>query len=389
MTASLPALEGVVRDYRWGSPSRIPEFIGREPTVATTAELWFGAHASAPSMLAGTDLRRRIAADPDTLLGADVTARFGDELPYLLKLIAPASPLSLQVHPNLPQARDGFARAGRPGGPSDYVDANHKPELVYALSRFEAVCGFRAPRRAAELFAGLGGSLPREIVRMLRHLPPRDGAREAFRLVLTEFTADDVAALRADCEARLAAGTSPSRRSDAIVATLGRHFPGDPGVAAALLLNPVTLKPGEVMFVPAGSVHAYLDGFGVEIMANSDNVLRAGLTTKNVDIAEMLAIVDYTAAPPIRLAPEEFGPRVRTYYAPVDDFELCVVSPQGEPLAVPGRGPRILLAIEGRVEVRAGGRRRTLERGEATFVAAAEGPVEVAGTGVAIQADVP
>src|SRR5699024_2046149 len=158
------------------------------------------------------------------------------------------------------------------------------------LSRFEAVCGFRAPRRAAELFAGLSGSLPREIVRMLRHLPPRDGAREAFRLVLTEFTAAQVAALRADCEARLAAGTSPSRRSDAIVATLGRHFPGDPGVAAALLLNPVTLKPGEVMFVPAGSVHAYLDGFGVEVMANSDNVLRAGLTAKNVDIAEMLAI---------------------------------------------------------------------------------------------------
>src|SRR5699024_10709331 len=168
-----------------------------------------------------------------------------------------------------------------------------------------------------------------------------------------------------------------------------QHFPGDPGVAASLLLNPVTLKPGEVMFVPAGSVHAYLEGFGVEVMANSDNVLRAGLTTKNVDVAEMLAIVDYTAAPPIRLAPERFGPQVRTYYAPVDDFELSVIDAGSEPVAVPGRGPRILLAISGEVEVSAGTRTLPLTRGAATFVAATEEPVRVSGPGVLVQADVP
>ncbi|MPV48857.1 mannose-6-phosphate isomerase, class I [Pseudactinotalea sp. HY160] len=403
-------LAGVVRAYAWGSPDRIPEFVGRAATAATTAELWFGAHPSAPSPLrsddsddpddsddsrgkpARGDLRSHIAADPHRILGSDVTARFGTELPYLLKLIAPESPLSLQVHPNLAQARDGHRRAGLPGGPQDYVDANHKPELVYALSTFEAVSGFRAPRRAAEMFAGLSSPLAREIVRMLRHLPPRDGARLAFRMVLTEFSAADVGQVVADCADRLARGSSPSQRSDATVVRLGEHFPGDPGVVAALLLNPVTLKPGEVMFVPAGSVHAYLGGLGLEIMANSDNVLRAGLTGKNVDLEEMLAIVDYTAAPPIRLAAEEFGPHVRTYYAPVDDFELSVIDVTGEPVSVPGKGPRILLAIEGAAQVHAGGRCRRLERGEAVFLAADDGPVTVAGAGgraSVVQADVP
>ncbi len=151
-------------------------------------------------------------------------------------------------------------------------------------------------------------------------------------------------------------------------------FPGDPGIAAALLLNPVTLQPGEALFVPAGSVHAYISGLGVEVMASSDNVLRAGLSAKHIDVPEMLACVDYVAAPPVRPAPEYLSRATRAYYAPVDDFELMVttvVAADGR-LPVPGRGPRILLAVEGAMTLVTQADSQTLAQGEAVFVGADE-----------------
>ncbi|TDE96129.1 mannose-6-phosphate isomerase, class I [Occultella glacieicola] len=393
------ALTGSPRDYAWGSPTVIPEFLGASATDRPVAELWFGAHPSAPSVLADDgELRTHLAGDPSRILGLDIVARFGPTLPYLLKVIAPVRPLSLQVHPDLNQAQAGHAREQAAGVDPllrTYADANHKPELVYALTDFEAVSGFRAPRRAAELLKGLDTPLAEVMRGHLQASPTASGVREAFTHLLVHGSDGATSAVEetaAACVARLGDGRSPSERTDTIVANLSAAYPGDPGSVAALLLNPVTLHPGEAMFVPAGGVHAYLSGFAVELMANSDNVLRAGLTPKRVDIPEVLATIDWVAAPPIRIAPEMFDECTGVYYAPVDDFELSVATLDGEHRRrIPGRGPRLLLCLDGEVAVTsdvdpAG---LTVTRGQCVFVAADEGAVRLSGTGRLAQAGVP
>ncbi|HLT85014.1 MAG TPA: mannose-6-phosphate isomerase, class I [Phototrophicaceae bacterium] len=394
---------GAPRAYAWGSPSAIHELVGTEPTGEPLAELWFGAHPTAPARTVedGSDIRTLIAEDPEGTLGRDVLARFGAQLPYLLKLIAPSRPLSLQVHPDLPRARERFAAENAAGVPLDaptrnYRDANHKPELVFALTTFEAVCGFRAPRRAAELLADLDAPVARALHELLAADPTPAGMRTAFTTLLDEATRpgpDEVEQVVAACRERAERG-SPSPRADGIVSRLAEEYPHDPGVVASLLLNPVTLQPGDSLFVPAGGVHAYLSGIGVEIMASSDNVLRAGLTDKHVDVPEVLDCVDYVAAPPIRIAPEVVHGATRVFYAPVDDFELSVTSLADGDCAdgarpLPGRGPRVLLCLDGAVEVSAAGGTLTLARGEAAFVRADDGPLTIAGAGTLVQADVP
>jgi len=399
-------LRPVTRDYPWGSPTAIPEFLDVPPTGGPVAELWFGAHPSAPSPLhrdpapasQAPDLRELIERHPVQTLGEDVLARFGPRLPYLLKVIAPARPLSLQVHPNVARARRGFAEENSRGIPVDapgrnYRDANHKPELVYALTTFEAVSGFRAPRRAAELFEDLDAPLALHLLRILRAEPTADGVRQAFTKLLrpaSRPSAEEVGAVVEACRVRAESG-STSPRADAIVALLAEHFPGDAGVVASLLLNPVTLRPGQAMFIPAGGVHGYLSGLGVELMANSDNVLRAALTDKHVDGEELCQVVDFVAAPPIRIAPEEFGAHTRVFYAPVDDFELSItdVGDAVESTRLPGRGPRILLCLEGDVFVTSRTEALTLRRGESVFVPADDDGLALRGHGTVVQAGVP
>ena len=393
-------LDGARQSYDWGSTTAIPEMLGLESDGAPWAEQWYGAHPAGPTRLAdGRTLAALLASDPDRLLGEDVVRRFGPQLPFLLKVIAPDRALSLQVHPSLEQAVRGFERENAadvaPDSPvRSFKDSNHKPEMVLALTRFEAVAGFRAPRRAAEVLGGLDSPLARRMRRTLRLNPTRFGIRQAFTELVCADTrpeASEMAELVAEISRRLAEGRSPSRRVDANVVEMARAFPHDPGIAAALLLNPVTLRRGEALFVPAGSVHAYISGLGVEIMASSDNVLRAGLTTKHVDVPAMLACVDYVAAPPVRPAPEYLSRATRAYYAPVDDFELLVttVVPQDGRVPVPGRGPRILLGLEGTTTVTTPAGSAELTRGRALFVGADERTLAVEGEGEFVQADVP
>ena len=389
------------QDYEWGSTTAIPEVLGEPEAQAPVAELWMGAHPASPSRAVtpdgAVDLDRLIAAEAEAMLGRDVVARFGRTLPYLLKLIAVARPLSLQVHPDVERAREGFAAENAAGIPlrdprRNYRDANHKPELVYALTRFEALSGFRAPRRAAELFNGLDAPLAATLHDVLVAEPTYRGIRTAFRrLLVPELRpgADEVQAVADACRRRLANG-SPSPRADRTVVQLADAYPGDPGAVTSLLLNPVTLEPGEAMFVPAGGVHAYLRGLAVEVMANSDNVLRAGLTSKHVDVPELLVNVDYVAAPPIRVAPEVFHGAAKVFYAPVDDFELSVAEvDNGGEHPLPGRGPRIVLCVEGEVTVRSEENTQALRRGQSVFAPAVEGPLTVTGRGAVVQADVP
>ena len=393
-------LDGARQSYDWGSTTAIPEMLGLEPDGAPWAEQWYGAHPAGPTRLAdGRTLAALLASDPGRLLGEDVVRRFGPQLPFLLKVIAPDRALSLQVHPSLEQAVRGFERENAadvaPDSPvRSFKDSNHKPEMVLALTRFEAVAGFRAPRRAAEVLGGLDSPLARRMRRTLRLNPTRFGIRQAFTELVSTDTrpqAAEMAELVAEISRRLAEGRSPSRRVDANVVEMARAFPHDPGIAAALLLNPVTLRRGEALFVPAGSVHAYISGLGVEVMASSDNVLRAGLTTKHVNVPAMLACVDYVAAPPVRPAPEYLSRATRAYYAPVDDFELLVttVVPRDGRVPVPGRGPRILLGLEGTTTVTTPAGSAELTRGRALFVGADERTLAVEGEGEFVQADVP
>lgn len=386
--------------YDWGSASALPELLGVEPDGQPWAELWYGTHPAGPTYLeGGATLSALIASDPKRLMGEDVVRRFGDQLPFLLKLIAPARSLSLQVHPSLEQAVAGFNQEEEAGVALDaaqrnFKDTNHKPEMLLALSRFEAVAGFRAPRRAAEVLADLESPVARRMRRILRMNPTRFGIRAAFSELVSPTSRPgpkEINLLAQEIASRLKEGSAPSQRAYRNAVTMAADFPGDPGVAASLLLNPVTLRPGEALFVPAGCVHSYVSGLGAEVMASSDNVLRAGLTHKHIDVPAMLECVDYVAAPPVRPAPEYLSRATRAYYAPVEDFELLVtqvVAADGA-LPVPGRGPRILLASQGSLSVSTSAGSALLARGQAVFVGADERGLRVEGDGMLVQVDVP
>ncbi len=401
-------LESRIQHYDWGSTTAIPDFLGRDPDSTPWAEAWYGAHPTAPSTLAfgqgtRTGLDAAIAADPRRMLGVGVERAFGARLPYLLKVIAPERPLSLQVHPDREHAKESFAAETAAGLPLEsplrnYRDDNHKPEMLIALTHFTALCGFRAPRRAAALLEGLGTDLTDRLYALLTSSPTAHGMRAAFRTLVSSTMRPGPEAVQevvVACRARAASGRSPSPRIDHTVELLAEHHPGDPGVVAALLLNPVTLRPGEAMFVPAGTLHSYLQGVGLEIMAASDNVLRAGLTPKKIDADEMLQCVSVHAAPPLRLAPERQNETSVAYYAPVDDFELSLTTledPHGTSRAdhrVPGGGPRTLLGLEGEVLVQTDVGRRVLTAGTAMFVPDAAGQLHAGGSGRFVQASVP
>ena len=276
-------LSGAVKDYAWGSPRAISDFTGIEFGGQRVAELWFGAHNGAQTLAGGRPLSEVIAADPVEILGADVAARFDGQLPFLLKVISPEQPLSLQVHPGKELAEVGFQAEEEAGIPLDsprrnYRDRNHKPEMIFALTPFEAFAGFRAPRRAIEVLDNLNAPLAREMLEILRAHPGYRGLRAVARKLLAPLDEErrvQIEAVITACQDRLDRGTSPSLRVDRQAVALARTYPSDPGAVLSLLLNPVTLRAGEALFIPTGAVHAYVSGLGIEIMSSSDTVLRA------------------------------------------------------------------------------------------------------------------
>ncbi|MFF4247731.1 mannose-6-phosphate isomerase, class I [Streptomyces sp. NPDC001822] len=384
-------LSNTVRPYAWGSTTAIPELLGTAPTGEPQAEMWMGAHPGAPSRLnrptapGEQSLTDVIAADPELELGPAAVRAFGPRLPFLLKLLAAGAPLSLQVHPDLAQAQQGYADEERRGIAIDaphrtYKDANHKPELICALTPFEGLCGFRRPDEAADLIAALGVDSLKPYVDLLRARPEDAALREVLTAILTADP-DDMAgtvAEAAEAAERLGGAHAP-------YAQIAHHYPGDPGVIAAMLLNHVQLQPGEAMFLGAGVPHAYLGGLGVEIMANSDNVLRCGLTPKHIDVPELLRIVRFEASEPGILRPEASPAGEELYETPVDEFRLSryVLSAGGAPVELSAGAPQILLCTSGSPQ--AG--ETTLAPGESVFVPADE-TVEVSGTGTLFRATV-
>lgn len=393
-------LAGAIQHYYWGSSNVIPDFLGASPDGRPWAELWFGTHPLGITRTnSGSTLAELIANNPQQLLGEDVTGRFGPDLPFLMKIIAPEQPLSLQVHPDLMRAGERFEWEEKQGIVLDapernYKDSNHKPEMLYALTDYEALSGFRPPRQILEILTGLDSHLAKTLRRTLRLNPTRFGTRQAFSEIVSGETRPNetqLAELVEDIRRRYRSHASPYPDADRVALQLAEKYPGDPGVAAALLLNYVKLTPGEALFIPAGAVHAYLCGLGVEVMATSDNVLRAGLTKKHVDVEEMLACVDYVAAPAFRPAAEYLSRATRAFRVPVDDFELLCVTlvKQDGRVQIPGRGPRIVLAVDGEVELSSPSGSETLCRGQAVFVGADERTLAVEGEGMVVQTDVP
>ncbi|MEV0694368.1 mannose-6-phosphate isomerase, class I [Streptomyces sp. NPDC050388] len=378
-------LDNTIRPYAWGSTTAIAELLGVEPTGEPQAEMWLGAHPGAPSRTDRGTLAEVIDTDPERELGAASVAKFGPRLPFLLKLLAAGAPLSLQVHPDLEQAKAGYADEERRGVPvtaphRNYKDANHKPELVCALTDFDGLCGFRDPRHAAELLDALGVDSLKPYVDLLRARPEDAALREVLTAILTadrDEMARTVTGAAAACE-RLGGDHAP-------YAEIAHHYPGDPGVIAAMLLNHVRLQPGEALYLGAGVPHAYLNGLGVEIMANSDNVLRCGLTPKHVDVPELLRIVRFEPRDPGVLRPEAAPDGEELYETPTDEFRLSryVLPAGGTTHDLTLATPQILLCTAG--SVRAG--EHELSPGASVFVPAGE-KAEVSGTGTLFRATV-
>ena len=348
-------IANVPRDYAWGSRTAIAELLGRAPSGAPEAELWLGAHPGSPARVVGEGDEER------TLL--DVV---DGRLPFLLKVLAAAAPLSLQAHPTPAQAEEGFARenaAGVPlGAPSrNYKDAFHKPELIYALSDpFRALSGFRPVAETREVLAPVADDA--RIAPLLERLTDDASLAPVFEWLI--MRGEGVGEL---VEAIVEASATVEGPSWQTVRTLADHYPGDPGIAISLLLHTVELRPGEVLYLPAGNIHAYLEGLGIELMAASDNVLRGGLTPKHVDVPELVRVLDFRPLPAPYLAPDEPEPGVRVFRPPVPDFELTVVSAEASRrgVEVPLAGPAIALCTDGEVAFEGG---PTVARGQAVYV---------------------
>lgn len=365
MTSAPIALEGVIRRYGWGSTTAIQRLLGVSPDGRPAAELWLGAHPANPSPVLDTTLDALIAREPVATLGAAVLDRFGPRLPFLLKVLAAERALSIQVHPGLAQARAGYAAEEAAGVARDapgrnYTDANHKPELVCAVTPFEALCGFRPPGETRSLLERIG-------VAELDFLQPLLAGPDGLRAAFTALLHHDAPAVLADAVAARAEPDGALR--GAHLAAL--DFPGDIGVVLALLMNYVRLAPGEAVFLGAGIVHAYLRGTGVEVMANSDNVLRCGLTAKHIDVAEVLRVIDFS-----ELRQPRWPAHAGVFRVPPPDFSLREMHVT-DGCDVPGESPRIVLCVAGAVEIGD----VQLRPGHAAFLPAVAGSCPVRGRG--------
>jgi mannose-6-phosphate isomerase len=387
-----------------------------------------GAHPSAPAGLnrlltappsppSSVTLDTVIAADPDGELGPECAARFGGRLPFLLKVLSAAKALSIQVHPSRAQAEAGYAAENARGLPlgdpgRNYVDDWPKPELLFALTPFEVAAGLRPPSDASALLQAL------EVDELEPLAAGLTDMRAALASILrrpepARLVSEVVAACR-----RLAASDSQYADACAAAVRVASDHPADIGVVALLLMRHEVLQPGQAVFMPAGGLHAYLRGTGIELLANSDNVVRSGLTGKHIDVPELLKLLDPAVAVPV-LSPHPVRDGITTFDTPAPEFRLYLINlpapaspaspapapaspasapapapalasaasgpspgpaPPGPALALPGSGPRILLCLDGACSLRAAsGSALDLTRGDSCFIPFADGPVHATG----------
>lgn len=345
---------GVVQHYAWGDPSFIPDLLGARPDGTPWAELWLGTHPSAPST----------AIDPTTATGSSTQA--DDErrpltdvsgtLPYLLKVLAAAEPLSLQTHPTAEQARLGFEREERDGPAVDaadriYRDPYPKPELICALTSFDALCGFRPVADTVGLLRSIGAG---ELADRLE--------RDGLATTVTDLYRNDQVA-QGTINATIATCAKRAEPEAQLVVELAARYPDEPSVVITLLLNRLTLEPGEAIFLGPGNLHAYLHGVGIEIMGASDNVVRGGLTAKHVDVDELLAVLDFTPLVDPRTPSSAHGPGNWCYDTADTPFRLWRHEID-DSFSVTASGRELLLCTDGSTDL--------LKRGQTIYLAPGE-----------------
>ncbi|WP_074013235.1 mannose-6-phosphate isomerase [Candidatus Sodalis sp. SoCistrobi] len=375
-----------LQHYAWGSKDALTRLYGiANPDGRPMAELWMGAHPKSSSRVVDDQgdeitLRSLIARDPAGMLGRAVADRFG-ELPFLFKVLCADEPLSIQVHPSLEAAKIGFAKENQAGIALDapnrnYKDANHKPELVFALTPFQAMNGFRTLSSIVSLLQPVAGAHP-AIAAFLAH-PDEQHLAQLFGDLLSMT------------------GEQKSRALDILTVTLAHQhgepwdtvrmiadvYPDDSGLFSPLLLNVITLQPGQAMFLFAQTPHAYLKGVALEVMANSDNVLRAGLTPKYIDVPELLANVQFVAKPENTLLTVPEAQEGALFFPiPVDDFAFSLHALTPAPRGLAQDSAAIVFCVDGQATVDGAGRQITLQPGESVFIAANESPIKVSGSG--------
>lgn len=329
--------------YAWGSEDLIPDLIGQEPDGQPVAEIWFGTHRNSPSRVLDS-------------IGGTLLDRVG-ELPFLVKYLAAQRPLSIQAHPSKSRAEHMFAQSH-----AGYQDANHKPELIIALTEFRALCGFR-PK--AELEDDLESLATATI-----HLAGLWGAYESAGLqgaMNWIYESEDKAVGQLVANAPVL-----GRKRARLIEELFELYPGDKGILVSVLMNLVNLEPGEAMFLPAGNIHAYLFGLGVEVMAASDNVLRGGLTNKPVDVRELLKVLDYSELEEPRIHQRKILNGLWELQVAVDDFTVYKVEASATNMLIDLelKGRAILTCVSGSLTVSTSQEETiSLARGEVCFMA--------------------
>lgn len=382
-------LNNKVRPYAWGSRTTIAALLGREvPAPHPEAELWLGAHPGDSSSVVHEDGTERslidvLAEDPAGQLGPSVAGRWGERLPFLLKVLAAEEPLSLQAHPSADQAAEGWAREERAGIPREagnrnYPDPTAKPELVCALTEFHALAGFRTPDRTVELLRAIETPALVPYVDLLAGEPNHEGLRALFTtwITLPQPAIDALVPDLLDSCVLHVKEHGEFELECRTVLELGERYPGDSGVLAALLLNRLVLAPGEAIYLPAGNLHTYLHGTAVEVLANSDNVLRGGLTPKHVDVPELLRVLDFGFGDMDVSTGEPIGPR-RVYRTEAPEFELSRIEwaadePRSD-VKLEGGLPRIMICVDGGVRTAAvSGQVVELSQGQSVWLPATD-----------------
>lgn len=372
-------LQNQARDYAWGSKNLISDYFAIAATGRPMAEIWFGTHLGSPTRLADNH-------------SISLREHIGKDLSFLLKILAADAPLSLQAHPNLQQAQAGFKRENIAGVAIDspirnYKDSNHKPEMIIALTEFEALCGFRNEAQIRNLLLDMveANEASATFVAIAQGWLDAFNARGLAALVaaILQPEVDGTSIALDGFNAELARLADFSARFE-LAARLNELHPGDPGVVLALLLNHVHLEPGQALFLPAGNVHAYLGGLGVEIMATSDNVLRGGLTTKHVDVAELLAVLNFESGAVPFVEPVEIARGLREYPTPATDFRLYQATVSGGNLlaeiALPAAA--IVLCTSGTLELNNSKAESVqLHRGEAAYLSTDSRHFTLSGSG--------
>lgn len=394
-------LKNTIQEYAWGSHTAISQLLGEPtPSEKPQAELWMGAHPNAPSLVQvdgnWKPLPELIEKHPTEILGKRITKKFGGKLPFLLKVLAAERPLSIQAHPNLDQAKEGFKRETDLGIPltapnRNYKDDNHKPEIISALTPFWALNGFRRIEKTISLFKAINSFELLQEIKDLEAHPDSEGLKRFFGSVMTmEKSRQKKAVKEAIGFANKHSGKDPVFEW---MLKLNAEYPGDIGIFSPLFLNLVKLKPGQAMFLDAGRLHAYLDGLGIELMANSDNVLRGGLTPKHIDVPELMKILDFKQKEVEILTPKKQAENEYTYESKTEEFRLSVirVDANASYSSPDDRSIEIMICLEGRASLKNLESNKTLEikKGTSLLIPAAVNQYSIKGEATLYKASVP